>query len=71
MSQALLPVIRPDERQIIRAATLALRDIHDRGFVDYQFTRARDLEALADRLEVFLKTYDKAVEAPLHRLVEG
>lgn len=70
MSQ-LQPVIRPNEARLIQAAADALRDIYARGFVDYQFTRARDLEALADRIEVFLKTYDKAAEAPLHRLVEG
>jgi hypothetical protein len=69
MNQSLLPVIRLSERQIIRAAADALRDIYARGFVDYKFDEADGADVLAAHLDAFLVTYDKTVEVPLHRLV--
>lgn len=54
------PIIRTEELTALRGAASALRDIYDRGYVDYR----PDIRLTAGLIEDFVDIYYGCFEAP-------
>ena len=63
------PLLRVTERSMLLATASVLRQIYERGYVDWHVEGEPDLLGLADQFDSFVKTYSGAFEADPFKVV--